>query len=72
MKKVINYLPLWVRILLCVIVDSVLASICAEVINNDINAVVQVIIITCIMFVMVKVLAHAVKLTINLLKEKGL
>lgn len=72
MKKVINYLPLWVRILLCVIVDSVLASICAEVINNDINAAVQVIIITCIMFVMVKVLAHAVKLTINLLKEKGL
>lgn len=72
MKKVINYLPLWVRILLCVIVDSVLASICAEVINNDINAAVQVIIITCIVFVMVKVLAHAVKLTINLLKEKGL
>ena len=72
MKKVINYLPLWVRILLCVIVDSVLASICAEVINNDINAVVQVIIITCIMFVMVQILAHAVKLTINLLKEKGL
>lgn len=72
MKKVINYLPLWVRILLCVIVDSVLASICAEVINNDINAVLQVIIITCIMFVMVQVLAHAVKLTINLLKEKGL
>lgn len=72
MKKVINYLPLWVRILLCVIVDSVLASICAEVINNDINAILQVIIITCIMFVMVQVLAHAVKLTINLLKEKGL
>jgi hypothetical protein len=72
MKKVINYLPLWVRILLCVIVDSVLASICAEVINNDVNAVLQVIIITCIMFVMVQVLAHAVKLTINLLKEKGL
>ena len=72
MKKVINYLRLWARIRLCVTEDSELASICAEVINNDINAAVQVIIITCIVFVMVQVLAHAVKLTINLLKEKGL